>query len=132
MEPVMVRTIRPGEIEQASLMLDASGRFFPHDVFTLPLTRLLVAERREGGYLRPILLQPLYPSLSLGSFVPYPDATAGEIASALSATTREAYSRANEWGMAELLVSTEHDRTTAFALRHGFAKAHTTYRMEVR
>jgi hypothetical protein len=129
---VMVRQIRPDEFGKAAAALDPSGRFWPNSVLTLPLSRLMVAEKWVDGSPQTILYQPLYPSLSLGSFVPLEDATSPDISCALAAITREAYSRANDWGMAELLVSTAHPETARFALNHGFEEAHPTYRMEVR
>lgn len=129
---VMVRQIRPDEFADAAKVMDFAGRFYPKSVLSLPLTRLMVAEKWVDGAPRPIFYQPLYPCLFLGSFTPVEGATPADIADGLSAITREGYSRANEWGMADLQIATTHSQTANFALNHGFELSHTTYRMEVR
>jgi hypothetical protein len=96
--------------------VEDSGKEFPKDVFTLPSTRIMIAER-EGQIL---LYQPQYLSMTLGSLVPVGSLTQKEFASALHQLAAAAFTRAHTEGLADVIAFSNDLNTRAFALRHGF------------
>ena len=95
---------------------DASGKEFPKDVFTLPSTRIMVAE--DGGKI--LMYQPQFLSMTLGSLVPVGSLTQREFASAQHQLTAAAFTRAHTEGLADVIAFSNDPDTRAFALRHGF------------
>jgi hypothetical protein len=107
---------------------DASGKEFPKDVFTLPTTRIMVAEAGE----KIVLYQPHFVSLSLGSLIPAPLATNGLLAEAQHQLVAAAYTRVHTEGFADIFASSNDERTRGFAKRHGFVPWADGLRLEVR
>jgi hypothetical protein len=94
---------------------DASGKEFPKDVFSLPSTRIMVAE--AAGEI--VMYQPQFVSLNLGSLIPT-IATPNEMASAQHQLFAAAFTRAHFEGLANILAFSNDKNTRAFAKRHGF------------
>lgn len=107
------------EVDKAAFIeaVDASGKEFPKDVFTLPSTRIMVAE--ENGKI--LLYQPQYTSMTLGSLVPVGSLTQREFASAQYQLVGSAFTRAHAEGLADVIAFSNDPNTRAFALRHGFS-----------
>lgn len=132
MNPIYVRPLRGDDADRAAFVaaVENSGRSFPKNVFTLPSTRVMVAEKLEEHGPEIVLYQPFYVSLVMGSYVGL--GTDNEIASALHQMTAHAYTRANGEGLAEILAFTHTGATEGFAKRHRFVEAHQAYRLDVR
>jgi hypothetical protein len=119
MRHVWVRPLRMyDEADKAAFVAaaDASGKEFPKDVFTLPSTRIMIAER-EGEIL---LYQAQYLSMTLGSLVPVGSLSQREFASAQHQLAAAAFTRAHTEGLADVIAFSNDPSTRAFALRHGF------------
>lgn len=118
------------EADKAAFIVaaDASGKEFPKDVFTLPSTRIMVAEA-EGQI---VLYQPQYLSLTLGSLIPSMQASRSEMASAQHQLTATAFTRAHAEGLADVLAFSNSPETRQFALRHGFNICEDGLRMAIR
>jgi len=131
MRPVFVRPLRMyDEADKAAFIVaaDASGKEFPKDVFTLPSTQIMIAER-EGQIL---LYQPQYLSMTLGSLVPVGSLSQKEFASAQHQLTAAAFTRAHTEGLADVIAFSNDPSTRAFALRHGFVAWGDGLRMGIR
>lgn len=131
MKPVFVRPLRMhDDADKAAFIAaaDASGREFPKDVFTLPSTRIMIAER-EGQIL---LYQPQYLSMTLGSLIPVGSLTQHEFASAQYQLSAAAFNRAHTEGLADVIAFSNDPNTRAFALRHGFVAWEDGLRMRLR
>jgi hypothetical protein len=98
------------------LAADASGKEFPKDVFTLPTTRIMVAEVEN----RVIMYQPQFLSMTLGSLVPVGSLTQRELASAQHQLVAAAFTRAHTEGLADVIAFSNNPSTRAFSLKHGF------------
>jgi hypothetical protein len=96
--------------------VDASGKEFPKDVFTLPSTRIMVAECEN----RVILYQPQFISMTLGSLIPVGSLSQRELASAQHQLVAAAFTRAHAEGLADVIAFSNDPATRDFALRHGF------------
>ena len=96
--------------------VDSSGKEFPNNVFTLPSTRIMVAEVES----RIILYQPQFLSMTLGSLVPVGSLTQRELASAQHQLVAAAFTRAQTEGLADVIAFSNDPSTRAFALKHGF------------
>lgn len=107
---------------------DACGKEFPKDVFTLPSTRIMVAEK--GGEI--LMYQPHFVSLNLGSLIPVGSITAGEFASAQHMLTGAAFTRAHSEGFADIIAMSNDPSTQKFAKRHGYVSRPETLYLEVR
>lgn len=107
---------------------DASGKEFPTDVFTLPSTRIMVAEAEN----RAILYMPQYLSMTLGSLVPVGSLTQRELASAQHQLTAAAFTRAHTEGLADVIAFSNDPNTREFALRHGFVAWEDGLRLRLR
>lgn len=108
--------------------VDASGKEFPKDVFTLPSTRIMIAER--AGKI--LLYQPQFLSMTLGSLVPVGSLTQREFASAQHQLTAAAFTRTHTEGLADVIAFSNDPNTRAFALRHGYIAREDGLRLEVR
>ena len=127
---IYVRPLAMKDWDSFIASTEHSGKYFPSNVFTLPSTRVMVAEKREEGRLEVIAYQPAYISLVLGSIVNV-SASDVELASAMHQFTAAAYTRANAEGLADILAFTT-NKTEEFAKRHNFHPTHSALRMEVR
>ena|ERR1035437_526153 len=107
---------------------DASGKEFPKDVFTLPSTRIMVAEVES----RIILYQPQFLSMTLGSLVPVGSLTQREFASAQHQLVAAAFTRAHTEGLADVIAFSNDPNTREFALRHGFTACGDGLRLGIR
>jgi len=119
MKHVWVRPLRMYDEEDKAafvLAVDSSGKGFPNDVFTLPCTRIMVAEVEN----RIIMYQPQFLSMTLGSLVPVGSLTPMELASAQHQLTAAAFTRAHAEGLADVIAFSSDPNTRDFALRHGF------------
>ena len=119
MKHIWVRPLRMyDEADKAAFVLaaDASGKEFPKDVFTLPSTRIMVAESEN----QVILYQPQFLSMTLGSLVPVGSLTQREFASAQHQLVAAAFTRAHTEGLADVIAFSNDPNTRVFALRHGF------------
>ena len=119
MKHVFVRPLRMyDEEDKAAFVLaaDASGKEFPKDVFTLPSTRIMVAEVEK----RVILYQPQFLSMTLGSLIPVGSLTQSEFASAQHQLASAAFTRAHAEGLADVIAFSNDRNTRSFAKRHGF------------
>lgn len=119
MKHVFVRPLRMyDEADKAAFVqaADASGKEFPKDVFTLPSTRIMVAEVEN----RVLLYQPQYISMTLGSLIPVGSLSQREFASAQHQLTASAFTRAHTEGLADVIAFSNDPATREFALRHGF------------
>jgi hypothetical protein len=96
--------------------VEDSGKEFPKDLFTLPSTRIMVAEIEN----RIIMYQPQFLSMTLGSLVPVGSLTQREYASAQHQLVAVAFTRAHTEGLADVIAFSSSPATRAFALRHGF------------
>src|ERR1017187_3122473 len=96
--------------------VDSSGKEFPNNVFTLPSTRIMVAEVES----RIILYQPQFLSMTLGSLVPVASLTQREFAAAQHQLVAAAFTRAHTEGLADVIAFSNNPSTRAFALKHGF------------
>lgn len=133
MTPIYVRPLRihdPADTAAFAALADGGNRFYPKDVFTMPTTEVMVAEKMVDGKPKPILYQPFYVSLVMGSFVGM--GTPGELAQAQKMLTAAAYTRAHAQSLADIMVLSVNEETLDFAVRHGFERAHTALRMEIR
>lgn len=117
------------DIALAQRAFDESGNDFPHSAFTLPTTQIMVAERAG----EPILVQPFYRSLVLGSLA-FVGNQGGEYkAAAQHAMTAAAYTEAHRTAMLNVMMFTDTHETQAFASRHGYqSPLHPAFIMEVR
>jgi hypothetical protein len=107
---------------------DASGKEFPKDVFTLPSTRIMVAEIEN----RVILYMPQFLSVTLGSLIPVGSLTQQEFASAQYQLTQAAFTRAHAEGLADVIAFSNDPHTRAFALRHGFVERKDGLELRIR
>jgi hypothetical protein len=133
MNPIYVRPLRtndPADAAAFAALADGGNRFYPRNVFTLPTTDVMVAEKIVDGKPEPILYQPFYVSLVMGSFVGM--GSPGELAQAQKMLTAAAYTRAHAQSMADIMVLSVNDETLHFGARHGFERAHTALRMDIR
>lgn len=117
------------EADKAAFIVaaDKSGKEFPKDVFTLPSTRIMVAER--GGEI--VLYQPQFVSLTLGSLIPVIDDPI-LMAAGQHQLFGAAYTRAHAEGLADIHCYSNNELTRGFALRHGFQEIPDCLRMGVR
>ena len=132
---IYIRPLRPNDADIAAFraaMEAHPDRFYPRDVFSLPTTRVMVAERHEPHGFETIGYQGWYQPLVLGSWIPNDGASQTEIASALHQLTAAAYTRCNELGLESILIHSNTPETIAFAKRHNYKKTHDTLRLEVR
>ena len=128
---IFVRPLRMyDEIDKASFVAaaDASGKEFPKDVFTLPTTRIMVAEIEN----RIIMYQPQFLSMTLGSLVPVGSLSQREFASAQHQLAAAAFTRAHTEGLADVIAFSSDPNTRDFALRHGFTAWEDGLRMGIR
>lgn len=119
MKNVFVRPLRMyDEADKAAFVLaaDASCKEFPKDVFSLPSTKIMVAECQN----RVLLYQPQYLSMTLGSLVPVGSLTQRELALAQYQLAAAAFTRAHAEGLADVIAFSVDPDTRAYALRHGF------------
>lgn len=131
MKHIFVRPLRMyDEADKASFIAaaDASGKEFPKDVFTLPSTRVMVAEM-EGEI---VMYQPQFLSMTLGSLIPFGLPTQPEMASAQHQLTSAAFTRAHAEGFADIIAFSNDNKTRAFAKRHGFIATKDGLRLEIR
>lgn len=131
MRHIWVRPLRMyDEADKAAFVAaaDASGKEFPTDVFTLPSTRIMVAEAEN----RAILYMPQYLSMTLGSLVPVGSLTQRELASAQHQLTAAAFTRAHTEGLADVIAFSNDPNTREFALRHGFVAWEDGLRLRLR
>lgn len=131
MKHIYVRPLRMyDEADKAAFIAaaDASGKEFPKDVFTLPSTRIMVAE--EQG--RILLFQPQFLSMTLGSLVPVGSLSQREFASAQHQLTAAAFTRAHTEGLADVIAFSTDPDTRAFALRHGYVAREDGLKLEIR
>ena len=131
MKHVYVRPLRMYDEEDKQRfvhLIEQSGKEFPKDVFTLPLTRIMVAEK-EGEI---VMYQPHFASLNLGSLIPVGGIMAGDFASAQHQLTAAAFTRAHNEGFADIIVLSNDPSTRKFAQRHGYLACDAVLRMEVR
>lgn len=98
---------------------DASGKEFPTDVFTLPTTRIMVAER--GNEI--VMYQPQFVSLNFGSLIPNGKQPDTLMASAQHQLLASAYTRAHTEGLADIIAFSNNAQTRKLALRHGFVQS---------
>lgn len=127
MKHIYIRPLRlHDELDKAAFIAaaDASGKEFPKDVFTLPSTRIMVAERGD----QIVMYQPQYVSLTLGSLIP----VGVPLAEAQHQLVAAAYTRAHAEGFADVLAFSSSELTRGFALRHGFIACQDGLRMELR
>lgn len=130
MNHIYVRPLRLyDEADKAAFIAaaDACGKEFPKDVFTLPSTRIMVAER-EG---KVVMYQPHFASLNLGSIIPV-IGTPSELASAQHQLTAAAFSRAHAEGFADIVAFSSNRETRSFAKRHGYKATKDGLILEVR
>lgn len=131
MKHVWVRPLRMyDEQDKAAFIVaaDASGKEFPKDVFTLPSTRIMLAEEEN----RIIMYQPQFLSMTLGSLVPVGSLTQRELASAQHQLTAAAFTRAHTEGLADVIAFSNDPNTREFALRHGFVAWEDGLRLRLR
>lgn len=131
MKKVYVRPLRLYDEEDKRNFVsaaDRSGKEFPRDVFTLPSTRIMVAES-EG---KVIMFQPHFASLNLGSLIPMAGITPLEFASSQHQLTAAAYTRAHTEGFADILALSNDPCTREFAKRHGYLECNDVLRLEIR
>jgi hypothetical protein len=131
MTPIFVRLLRMhDEADKAAFIAaaDASGKEFPKDVFTLPSTRIMIAER--AGHI--LLYQPQFISMTLGSLVPVGSLSQREFASAQYQLSAAAFTRAHTEGLADVIAFSNDPSTRAFALRHGFVECTDGLRLGIR
>lgn len=131
MKHIWVRPLRLyDDADKAAFIVaaDSSAKEFPKDVFTLPSTRIMVAEVEN----RIIMYQPQFLSMTLGSLVPVGSLSQREFASAQHQLTAAAFTRAHTEGLADVIAFSNDPNTRAFALRHGFLADKDGLRMGVR
>lgn len=107
---------------------DASGKEFPKDVFTLPSTRIMVAER--GAEV--IMYMPQFLSMTMGSLIPVGNPNDRSMAEAQHQLLAAAYTRAHSEGFADVFASSNDDRTRTFCFRHGAVPWPDAIRLEIR
>ena len=107
---------------------DACGKEFPANLFTLPSTRIMVAE--TGGEI--VMYQPQFVSLNLGSLIPAGAPSSAQMAEAQHQLVSAAYLRAHADGLADIIAFSNNPATRQFALRHGFTATSDALRMEIR
>jgi hypothetical protein len=131
MNHIWVRPLRMyDEVDKAAFVeaADTSGKEFPKNVFTLPSTRIMIAER--AGKI--LLYQPQFLSMTLGSLVPVGSLSQREFASAQHQLTAAAFTRAHTEGLADVIAFSNDPDTRAFALRHGYIAQEDGLRLELR
>jgi len=131
MKHIYVRPLRLYDEQDKAAFVEAAdtcGKEFPKDVFTLPSTRIMVAE--AGGQV--ILYQPHYLSLNLGSLIPLPHASYNMLAAAQHMLVASAFTRVHAEGLADIIALSNNTDTRSFAQRHGFMTCSDMLRMEVR
>lgn len=131
MRHIFVRPLRMHDEADKSAFIvaaDASGKDFPKNVFTLPSTRIMVAEVEN----RVLLYQPQYLSMTLGSLVPVGSLSQREFASAQHQLTAAAFTRAHAEGLADVIAFSNDPATREFALRHGFTAWEDGLRLGIR
>lgn len=134
MNHIYVRPLRMNDEADVAAFVAAvenCGLSFPSNVFSLPSTRVMVAERRQEHGMEIVGYQPHYIPLVLGSFIAISESDT-ELASAQHMLTAAAYTRAHQEGLAEILAPSNTEATQSYALRHGFTEAHKCLRMDVR
>lgn len=129
---IYVRQLNPQSAEDIKLAQNAmvdSGNDFPRDAFSLPSTQIMIAEKSGA----PILVQPFYRSLVMGSLAIAGEQLASDIASAMHQMMAAAYTETHRMGLLDILAFSNTPQTVRYALRHEFYKAgHPAYRREVR
>lgn len=117
------------EVDKAAFIAaaDKCGKEFPKDVFTLPSTRIMVAEK-EGEI---IMYQPQFISLVLGSLVPISNKDS-LLASAQHMLYGAAFTRAHNEGLADIQAFSNNEDTRKFAMRHNFKPIADCLRMDIR
>lgn len=131
MKHIWVRPLRlHDEADKAAFVaaVDSSGKEFPTDLFTLPSTRIMIAER--AGQI--LLYQPQYLSMTLGSLVPVGSLSQSEFASAQHQLAAAAFTRAHTEGLADVIAFSNDPSTRKFALRHGFTAWEDGLRLGIR
>ena len=131
MKHIYIRQLRMyDEADKAKFVVaaDASGKEFPKDVFTLPSTRIMVAEK--AGEI--LMYQPHFVSLNLGSLIPMAGISARYFASAQHQLTAAAFTRAHAEGLADIIALSNDPNTRDFAKRHGYVPCEVALRLEVR
>ena len=131
MKHIYIRPLRLyDEQDKASFVAaaDASGKEFPKDVFTLPSTRIMVAE--EGSEI--VMYMPQFVSMTLGSLIPSGAPSQRQMAEAQHMLVAAAYERAHAEGFADVLAFSNNDLTRRFAMRHGFVPCADGLRMGLR
>ncbi len=128
---IYVRPLRLyDELDKAAFVeaADASGKEFPQDVFTLPSTRIMVAEKGKEI----VMYMPQFLSLTLGSLIPRGLQADHDLAEAQHHLVAAAFTRAHTEGFADILALSSNELTRRFALRHGFTATPDVLRMEIR
>jgi hypothetical protein len=107
---------------------DSSGKEFPKDVFTLPSTRVMVAER--GNEI--VMYQPQFVSMTMGSIIPVGNPSDRSMAEAQHQLLAASFLRAHTEGFADIFASSNDDRTRKFCTRHGAVPWPDGLRLEIR
>lgn len=131
MRHIYVRPLRMyDEADKAAFVaaVDASGKEFPKDVFTLPSTRIMVAEQGSVS----VMYQPQFLSMTMGSIIPVGTITDRAMAEAQHQLLAAAYTRAHSEGFADVFASSNDDRTRTFCVRHGAVPWPDAIRLEIR
>jgi hypothetical protein len=118
------------EADKAAFVVaaDSSGKDFPKDVFTLPSTRVMVAERGSEV----LMYMPQFLSMTMGSLIPKRQLTDREMAEAQHQLLACAYTRAHSEGFADIFASSNDIRTRKFCIRHGATPWADALRLEIR
>jgi len=128
---IYVRPLRLYDEEDKAAFVsaaDASGKEFPRFVFTLPTTRIMVAEM--GSEI--VMYQPQFVSLNFGSLIPNGKQPDTLMASAQHQLLAAAYTRAHSEGLADIFTLSNNAQTRKLALRHGFIERLDAMRLEIR
>ena len=131
MRHIFVRPLRMyDEAEKAAFVAaaNASGKEFPKDVFTLPSTRIMVAER--GSEI--VMYMPQFLSMTMGSLIPVGNPNDRSMAEAQHQLLAAAYTRAHTEGFADIFASSNDARTRKFCARHGANPWPDALRLEIR
>ena len=131
MRHIFIRPLRMyDETDKAAFVVaaDASGKEFPKDVFTLPSTRIMVAEK--GTEI--VMYMPQFLSMTMGSLIPNGKRTDREMAEAQHQLLACAYTRAHSEGFADIFASSNDICTRKFCIRHGATPWADALRLEIR
>lgn len=132
---IYVRPLRLNDEEDRNAFVAAAESCvngFPKELFALPSTVVMVAEKSDEYGKRVVMYQPFYASLVLGSLVPVGGSSDSEMASAMHQMTAAAYTKAHEIGAAEVVMFSDTPATANFAQRHEYKQKHPAFSLEVR